>query len=916
MSGMRDVCTRKKWLKPLWPALVMLIVGLLLLLPDSAPSVCQEEGEVVIGLRYEFEESVAAVYIDIPVTVVGNKVNGEHLYDESDEYGGFQRGKIALRGTLEEDVMMLNVSYFDTWGSTGDDPWEETATWTATLEMPVVDGIAESKEVLVEATITETSARLELDENETESVIVSAIANVFGVIGGVDGTEGEDGDTVPPPPPPPVDLQHEAVHEQPGGITSIGDVPGPDSWPQAATGILLPPVIGVLLGIFSTLFRGGQAPPFPPPPLGPSPVSPDETSFALPREPADVAFMGPSPPFSQGEVQLVRSLEDIMRSQSERAAWAAAHPDLDYYVNLLDDAGTAFTGTVMDGVEKVVQGTRDFAVGTGMAVTTVAHEWWELGEDLVYNDPLGTLKEMVTPEIWGDTARGIWDSVEPGFNPMEELRAIGDGIGDAWKYGTIREDALWAIPSLAIKVLNIEGIYQGIRWFGSKLPPPAKKAVLPEGAGAQGAPGDPALSKLPDGPKTTSSSHSNPWYEYAKGKPLGTKKPTFPEGAAVKEPAVAEGAVPESPPRKPLVGKGKQLDTKGAAAEGKPRITEAEASAAGTNAAPLGEVAEYRLKKMGEMDTVRDFSTKVKNKQNVPETEVREIMADEATKRTFREQASPEAKDVFAQEQRKIYKSTDDAVLEELRSRPEYADAKIDVVEVSTGGKTDAALSSTDRDYMYVVERKVTVMEGGKPVMEGSKPVVKDGHVVYEGGKPVVRTVTESVPAETVKPVYNETFAEQMGFDPSKPCRGYSNAQWESMPLADRQAAFADQCGQTCMGRTHKHYIVEYRDTPQTGELLRDPGMMGDVYYDKFSEHWVKGGAYNQEKALFQLEKTGRVAEKYGVILDEKTKAALNIVADDSMLPAARELAIEELGIRGGAQGLANKLASMLRARK
>ncbi len=136
------------------------------------------------------------------------------------------------------------------------------------------------------------------------------------------------------------------------------------------------------------------------------------------------------------------------------------------------------------------------------------------------------------------------------------------------------------------------------------------------------------------------------------------------------------------------------------------------------------------------------------------------------------------------------------------------------------------------------------------------------------------------------------------------------------MSLAEKQAAFAEECGQTLMGRTHKHFIVEYRQGARAGELRSDPAMLGDIYYDKFSEHWMKGDVFSQRRALYQLSKAGKVAEDLGISLDEKTTAALRIVADDAMSPAARDIAVKQLGMRGGVEGLANRISSMLRTKR
>ncbi len=193
-------------------------------------------------------------------------------------------------------------------------------------------------------------------------------------------------------------------------------------------------------------------------------------------------------------------------------------------------------------------------------------------------------------------------------------------------------------------------------------------------------------------------------------------------------------------PRKPIVPRGKPLETKGAAGTeaavpeaGKPRVSEAEARAAVARAAPGGEVAGHRLIETEARDCVDGFISKAESGRGITRKDVAEIMRNEVAKRRFMAEAPAEAREVLAREQRAIYDATDEAVLRKLRATEEYADAEIKVVEVSTRGRADAASSSADRDIMYVAKKRVTVIEGGKPVMQEGKPLVKDGRVVYEG---------------------------------------------------------------------------------------------------------------------------------------------------------------------------------------
>ena len=587
--------------------------------------------------------------------------------------------------------------------------------------------------------------------------------------------------------------------QPPGGVRGVRDVPGPASWPQAATGILLPGFLGLAIALLTRMLGGGFAPPGLPltglPGPGATPSSTLDDMLSAPLEPPAATgaalTTGLQPSLGEG----ARFGLDAYRR------WAADHPYLDGVFRTLNDTFVS-----------AMEGTHDFAAGAATAFYTGYKELGMLGYDLFRGDPLGTLKEMFSGEVLSGWMGGVWAEVRQSIDPTEEIKAILDPQMPL-------EVTLWAGANVALKAANVLLMKKGAEDFVDHL---------------------------------------------------------------------------TRPPGKPVVPRSQPLETAGMPAAGKPEMSVDAANEVAKKLVPGEHVVQYRTFKSDAQGAVDRFTSKVEGGGQVTREDVTRVMQERTTKRTLLKEAPQGARKAFQEGQRKIYDAVDDKVKAGLRENPAYGpDAEFVAEEVSTGGKADAA-GSTDRDVIYYQVKKVKVMEGGKEIE---------------------KVVREPVPAKDVKPAYDKAFAEETGFDPARPARGCSAEEWQSMSLEERQAAHAEQYGQTCMERTHQEFIAEYRVDKGPGVISEDPEMMGMVYQRKFMEKWVSGDVSLEADALEQLRKMGEAAKRSGAVFDDKMNAAMDIVSDTSRSPMEREIALRYIGIRNGAAGMAEKLRSMIQSK-
>ena len=323
-----------------------------------------------------------------------------------------------------------------------------------------------------------------------------------------------------------------------------------------------------------------------------------------------------------------------------------------------------------------------------------------------------------------------------------------------------------------------------------------------------------------------------------------------------------------------------------------PKMPKTEAVAQAEKMVPKEKAAEYGKYRDGVKANVEKIKEKltpeeVGNLQRDPGT-VREVLGKGGKDAV---PVSPEAKSTFQKGRREVYDAADRPTIDNLKQRPEYSDGKIKVREVSTSGEADAAVRSTDRDHMYVIERTV----------KGP-----DGKMV---------TVEEPIPVEKWGKDYNKHYAEATRYDPLEPLPGYTDKQWRRMTLDERFAANAEQSGQNPMGRTSKEFFVEKRLDKGPGKLTSDPEWTGKAETDKFRSQWNKGDVGSRGESLKQLDKAGEAAREAasqsGRALDQQTLDALDIVKQGGD-PAVVDQAVRNLGVNGGVEGLGNRLDSII----
>lgn len=404
----------------------------------------------------------------IPITFEGNQAEGGK--SEVDEKSG-AAAEYSFRGTIKGDVLVGELSFTTTWGSSGDEytgAWEETTTWKADIELPVGEKVASSGEVTTTATIHYTDENR--DVTSTKSVSIKATTDLSAISPGRETPPEEDeeentasqaGEATPAQPP--------------GDISGVRDVPGPVNWPQAATGLLLPGFLGLILSLLSSLYGGG-----------PSPAAPAQT---LPP---------PAPQYDDLTLEARRFIE-VQRNHTQY--WS--DPDYRALIDRMENecfgpdgrvdweryCGFRF-GDIYDMKQAYVAkedplllNAREFAKATGrslwdtgvalkdgvvgfteglMAIPgTVYQGWKELGGLFLeeykesvkdFWDPgrcrWSLIHDLMSPEIAVETGKNLYHTLGEELLPINEIKRFFEGDATL-------EEKLWALPSGVIKTVNL-----------------------------------------------------------------------------------------------------------------------------------------------------------------------------------------------------------------------------------------------------------------------------------------------------------------------------------------------------------------------------------------------------------------------------------------------------------------------------
>ncbi len=324
-------------------------------------------------------------------------------------------------------------------------------------------------------------------------------------------------------------------------------------------------------------------------------------------------------------------------------------------------------------------------------------------------------------------------------------------------------------------------------------------------------------------------------------------------------------------------------------------MSQSEAIAQAEKTVPKESTAAYEVVKGEAKKAVDDFTAKVDSGEPITTQDVLEVTKDPMVTREVlgktNRPISSRVKNAVHEGRREIYKATDKQVAAELQKSPKYAKGKIKPKEVSTGGEADA-VKSTDRDVQYVYEKKVRGADGK------------------------TRTVREDVPASEVKEIHDKAFADNTNFDPGPPPKDVDPKEWLNKQHADH----AEKYGQNVIDRTSPEYIAEFSGAKGPSKITSDPQWKGHIYEkEKFGKLWDKPDKISKGEALEQLKKTGgearKTAEGAGKTIDQQTQDALDIVERGGD-PAVVDQAIKNLGITNGAEGLSNRLGSIIESGK
>jgi hypothetical protein len=293
-------------------------------------------------------------------------------------------------------------------------------------------------------------------------------------------------DAAPPQTMPPgtEGKQVEGEQEYPGGISDIGDIPGPENWPQAATGILLPGLLGLFISLLGNLFKGGGTPTAVYPG---GPVAPSETPPAAP--PLDDLtlharkWIANQRKYSQYRTdpayrELIDNMEKDCFGPDGRVHWGLY---CEYEFGPVRDMKRAyrakedmlllhakeFAGATRDSVVDTAVAAKDGVVGFAQGISaipgTIYQGYRELGGLLVegvrdaakdFWNPVplqrrsGLLNDLTNPEVLRQTGVNLYQTAGKELLPIDEVTCF-------FESDAALEERLWAVPSAALKITNV-----------------------------------------------------------------------------------------------------------------------------------------------------------------------------------------------------------------------------------------------------------------------------------------------------------------------------------------------------------------------------------------------------------------------------------------------------------------------------
>jgi hypothetical protein len=658
-----------------------------------------------------------------------------------------------------------------------------------------------------------------------------------------EGEETEHGDITEEGPDEEETSADTLTNQPPGGIREIGDIPGPDSWPQAATGILFPGFLGLLIALLTNLSRGGvppvgtlpAGPPAPPEPQPPAAPPLDDLSLYARKwitNQKGYSHYHMDPAYRE----LIDRMERECFGPDGRVDWELY---CDYEFGPVEEMKKAYNvkeDTLVLHAKEFAKATKASAVGTVVAVKdgvvgftkgiiaipgAIFQGYKELGNlflegcmdtarDFWNPNPLerrsGLLDDLMNPDVIMQTGENLYETVGKELLPIEEIKCFFEGDATL-------EEKLCAIPSIAAKIANV-------------IMMSPKIATMP----VRGIPKDLTL--------------------------LRSAKPVNRAIEAAKASVSAEVQ------------------------------------------------AEYEAYKAAAAEKASGITKTVEEGGALTKEQVLDAMRDPATMRQLKQAPGTTQSKFFATQAREVYSPVYRDVIGYMEGKNPGVEFRMK--SVRTPGQKN--LINTDNDL--ILQRKVTTPEG--------------------------KTYWEEVPTRKWQGRYNESFSEHTGFSLDEARARFPEENWDTMSPQQQQKVWTEKFGQETMDVKQAEAAHAFSDQPTAMRPDWEPGAKSPVSEGKMVDQeglglmerykttkgWQEGTVSTQTKSMEQGAKAGDLSKRLAPQSQVRTgyqysypkifEQGLDIVKMRDLAPAVRDIALKNLGFRGGYAEFMDKLSSWM----
>lgn len=762
------------------------------------------------------------------------------------------------------------------------------------------------------------------------------------------------------------------------GLGSIGDIPGPDNPLEAAAGLLLPGIIGIIGG----LLMGGGGTGLAEPPTEESPeTDPDESDKddeggdeGSDKDPLERGPLDPATEHAKHVIDIFdkRSvidknvdLKEVIDQARERAfdengklipaEWTNIENEMRDAIKAHagEPGSTSIIGETIDGIAntaedipaKVKYGLEETATGIGKGLKNSAEGWGKL---------------IMYPE---DFARGLLEGVKD-WNQKNTQE--WDALNQAMDQASQKEGELGVMKVMADSYIKSGGKLLGaILEIGKGLLPVEELEVLTDPNSTI----EEMAWAIPSAVVKTAALLVGTEIGAARvpGTGASTLIPSARTAAAVEEATVVKAA--EGGVAKAAEGGGaKAAESAGAKAAGEEAAASKGAKAASAEEAGGAKAAE-RPKPGDKVEAPAEAKTREAQKTAERQAEYAKGDAErtksEAMFNDPKQRPAYESgyKDYMDNAQKKVDTLVDTVGNGEKISVAQVAENSSDAAAMRDLKGADEAVrkgfnETLNKEILEPTNRDVESFLGGKDHYPGEKIKVEsvrtpgkkynpeidintdnDIHAVRKVTNPDGSTTWEEIPSEEWKQTYHDSFAKNSGFNVETAKERFPDADWDHMTQQQQTQKWGELHQQEpgdvfdpTSGRDFKPgsagtgtgEAAHAAAKSGTGKLT-DAQQLGMMEQEKFTKAWNKGTIPEQKEALEQLSKQGREVEglidgykkNYNVSdLSPDMKEALKIIKDNNLSPLERAQRVKDLGFDGGPAQVNDELRSKIESLK